>query len=136
MAQAHYTALADAVLLLHFAVVVFVVGGLPAIVLGHRLGWAWADGWPFRLAHAAAIAVVCLQAWLGRLCPLTVLESWLRVQAGGPGLGGQSFVQHWVSRILYVDAPLWALAVLYTAFGALVALAWWRCPPRGWRRRG
>ena len=70
-----YRILADLVLLLHLAVVVFVVGGLAAVVLGHRQGWSWVRNLPFRLANLAAIGVVAAQAWLGQVCPLTTLES-------------------------------------------------------------
>jgi hypothetical protein len=121
--------LADAVLVLHVAIVLFVVGGLAAIVLGRRLGWRWADGLVFRLAHAAAIAVVVAQAWLGVHCPLTILEVWLRRQAGQGGHDA-SFVGYWLQRLLYIDAPPWAFVVAYTGFGLLVALVWWRYPPR------
>jgi hypothetical protein len=125
-----YALLADAVLIAHFAVVVFVVGGLPAIVVGHRRGWRWASGWAFRGAHAAALGVVVVQAWLGQHCPLTVLEVWLRRQAGQAVAGDVSFVQYWLERLMYYQAPLWVFAVLYTVFAAAVALAWWRYPPR------
>ncbi|MEZ5457952.1 MAG: DUF2784 domain-containing protein [Steroidobacteraceae bacterium] len=128
-----YQGLADAVLLLHFAVVVFVVGGLAAVLIGNAAGWRWVNDWWFRLAHLLAIGVVVVQSWLGQHCPLTVLESWLRVQAGAEAYE-RSFIEHWVQRIIYYDIPLWVFTVIYTAFAALVVLAWWRYPPR--RRQG
>jgi hypothetical protein len=124
-----YQLLADAVLLLHFAVIVFVVGGLMVVLAGNAAGWSWVNGWWFRLAHLLAIGVVVVQSWLGQLCPLTILESWLRVQAGAQAYQ-QSFIEHWVQRIIYYDIPLWVFTLLYTAFAALVVLAWWRYPPR------
>jgi hypothetical protein len=131
-----YQELADAVLLLHFAVVLFVVGGLALILIGNARDWHWVnDGW-FRITHLAAIAVVVVQSWLGQHCPLTILESWLRVQAGAPAYE-QSFIEHWVQRIIYYDVPLWAFAVIYTVFAAFVVLSWWRFPPRRiWRAPG
>lgn len=125
-----YASLADAVLVVHFAVVVFVVGGLLAIPVGNALRWHWVNGWPFRLMHAAALLVIVVQAWLGQHCPLTVLEGWLRAQAGESLRYEVSFVQYWIERLMYFQAPLWVFAVLYTVFGAVVALAWWRYPPR------
>jgi hypothetical protein len=124
-----YQWLADAVLVLHFAIVVFVVGGLVLVVLGNALSWRWVNDWWFRLAHVAAIGIVVLQAWLGRVCPLTTLESWLRVQAGSPSYR-QSFTEHWVHRLLYYDLPSWAFVLAYTVFGLLVAVAWCYFPPR------
>ncbi len=128
-----YQVFADLVLVLHFAVVVFVVGGLVLVLLGNWRHWRWVNGLLFRWAHVAAIGVVVVQAWLGQVCPLTTLESWLRVQAGSPAYQA-SFVEYWVQRLLYFDAPWWVFTLAYTVFGALVLLAWWRYPPR--RRQG
>ena len=129
-----YVVLADAVLLLHLAVVIFVVLGLPAILLGNWRGWAWANDLWWRSAHLLAILVVVLQAWLGRYCGLTLLESALREQAGQASYE-RGFIEHWVQRLLFYEGPLWAFAVAYTVFGALVAWAWWRCPPTSRRAK-
>lgn len=124
--------LADAVLALHVAVVLFVVLGLVLVVLGNRLGWRWVNHLWFRLAHLTAIAVVVLQAWFGVICPLTTLEMWLRRQAGQTGYEG-SFMEHWLQQLLYYDAPAWVFIALYSVFGLLVLASWWRYPPH-WRR--
>lgn len=119
---------ADAVLLLHFGVVIFVVGGLLAIVAGNLSHWGWVNRPSFRWAHLAAIGFVVLQSWLGATCPLTVLENWLRVQSGGPAYE-TSFIEHWVSRLMYYEAPAWVFASVYTVFGLAVVAAWRYWPP-------
>jgi len=124
-----YQLLADAVLFLHLGVVVFVVGGLVLVVAGNRIGWRWVNNLWLRLAHALAIGIVVAQAWLGQVCPLTTLESWLRVQAGSPSYS-TSFIEHWVRRLLFYEAPIWLFALSYTIFGLLVLASWWRFPPR------
>jgi hypothetical protein len=124
-----YQSLADAVLVIHFGVVLFVVGGLVVVVAGNSLQWRWVNRLWFRLAHLTAIAVVALQAWLGQFCPLTNLESWLRVQAGAAAYE-KSLIEHWLQRLIYYEAPFWVFTVAYTAFSVLVLLAWWRFPPR------
>lgn len=124
-----YQLLADSVLLLHLAVVVFVIGGLVAIVAGSLAGWHWVHSLWFRTAHLAAIGVVVIQAWLGQTCPLTTLESWLRLQAGEAGYGG-GFIEHWVQSILFYQAPGWVFTMLYTLFALIVIVSWWRFPPR------
>ena len=131
-----YLLLADLALLLHLAVVVFVVGGLLAVFIGNARAWAWVNSLHFRLAHVLAIGVIVLQAWLGKLCSLTLLESWLRQQAGG-AVYGRSFIEHWVQRVVYFEAPFWVFTLAYTLFGLLVLAAWWRYPPRSrnWRAR-
>ena len=46
----------------HFGVVLFVIAGLPLVVVGHVRGWGFVNAFPFRLAHLGAIAVVAAQA--------------------------------------------------------------------------
>ena len=123
-----YQVFANLVLILHFGIVLFVILGLPAVVLGNKIGWTWVNGLKWRVAHLSAIGVVVLQAWLGRLCALTDLESWSREQAGQAGYT-ESFIENWLQRLLYYDVPLWLLTVGYTVFALLVAWAWWRFPP-------
>nr|HET7860020.1 DUF2784 domain-containing protein [Caldimonas sp.] len=134
MASSSALAFADAVLVVHFAVVVFIVGGLAFIVAGSVRGWRLAANVWFRSAHLAAIAIVVVQAWLGEACPLTTLESWLRTQGGSPGYE-QSFIEHWLQRIVFYDAPPWVFVLAYTLFALVVAWAWWRYPPRPPRTR-
>jgi hypothetical protein len=131
---AGYGPLADAVLTLHVVVVAFVVGGVLLIAAGNWRGWAWVNELAFRLVHLAAIAVVAAEAWLGITCPLTTLEVWLRSRARQATYEG-GFVEHWLRRLLYVDAPPWVFVVAYSLFFLLVGFLWWRYPPRRGRRR-
>lgn len=131
-----WRAAADAVLVLHAAVVLFVVGGLVLVVAGnllrHAAGgprWPWVNRSWFRLLHGAAIATVVAQAWLGITCPLTTLEWWLRAQAG-QAMPDQGFIELWLHRLLFYAAPPWVFAAAYTGFGLAVAAAWWHWPPR------
>jgi hypothetical protein len=123
-----FQALADAVLVVHFGLVVFIVGGLAFVVAGSIRHWPLAaNGW-FRVAHMGAIGIVVVQAWLGEPCPLTTLESWLRAQAGGSAYR-KSFIEDWLQRLIFYEAPLWVFVAAYTLFGVAVAWAWWRYPP-------
>jgi hypothetical protein len=128
-----YQLLADLVLIGHVAVVAFVVGGFILIVAGNRLGWRWVNTFGFRILHLAAIGFVALQAWLGAACPLTSLEMALRREARLATYSG-SFIEHWLHRLLYYEAPSWAFVLAYSTFGLLVLAAWWCFPPR--RKRG
>jgi hypothetical protein len=124
-----YQVLADLVLTLHFAVVLFVVGGLGVIIVGNLRSHAWVNAFWFRMAHLAAIGFVVLQSWLGATCPLTQLENWLRTQAHA-GTYSASFIEHWMQRLLFYQAPAWVFAATYTLFGFLVVAAWIKFPPR------
>lgn len=127
-----YQFLVGLVLALHVALVAFVVGGLLAVIAGNLFGWRWVNALWFRLAHLAAIAIVVAQSWLGIVCPLTSLELWLRERSGqGAYTGG--FIEHWLERVLYYDAPTWVFTTVYSLFGLGVLATWWFFPPR--RRR-
>ena len=117
-------ALADAILVVHAAFVLFVVGGLAATWIGLALDRPFArDPW-FRNLHLAAIAFVVLESLVGMMCPLTVWEAALRGERADSG-----FIQRWVHAWLFWNWPAWVFTTIYVAFGALVALTWWRFPP-------
>ena len=123
-----YQLLADAVLALHVAGVVFVIGGLVLVAIGNVRNWSWVNAVWFRLVHLCAIVVVVAESWLGIACPLTNLEMWLRVKARATSYSG-SFIEHWFQRILYYDAPPWVFALGYSLFGLLVIATWLYFPP-------
>jgi hypothetical protein len=129
-----YQLLADAVLALHVAVVLFVVAGLVLVIAGNFLGWHWVNRLWFRLAHLGAIAVVVAETWFAITCPLTTLEMWLRAKGAGPTYSG-SFIEHWLQRLLYYDAPAWVFTLVYSLFGLLVLATWWYFPPGAGRSR-
>lgn len=124
-----YRLLAELVLALHVAIVAFVVGGLVVVIAGNLLRWQWVNAWWFRLTHLGAIGIVVAESWLGIVCPLTSLEVWLRAQARqGTYTGG--FIEHWLQRVLYYDAPAWVFTAVYSLFGLGVLATWWFFPPR------
>ena len=125
-------ALADAILVLHVGIVAFVILGAIAIFIG-RTRWRWVRGFGWRLTHVLLMVFIALQAWLGALCPLTVWEQALRRRAGQASYG-ESFIEHWLSRLIFFDAPWWTFVAAYSAFAALVIAAWFFVPPR--RRSG
>jgi len=81
---------ADAVLLLHFAFVLFAA-------LGALLVWRWR--WVMWL-HLPAVAWAAFVEFSGRLCPLTPLEVELRRLAGQSGYSGD-FIEHYIGSLLY-----------------------------------
>ncbi|AOY01742.1 DUF2784 domain-containing protein [Jeongeupia sp. USM3] len=82
--------LADAVLLIHLAFIVFALfGGLFA------LRWRWAP-----LVHLPAAAWGFFVELTGRICPLTPLENALRARAGQVGYSG-SFIEHYLLPLIY-----------------------------------
>ena len=120
---------ADALLVLHFAIVLFVVGGLILTWIGAAFGWAWIRHPWFRYLHLGAIAFVAAEALLGVACPLTVWEDLLR-----GGVRAESFVGRWVRELLYYRAPEWVFTLIYVAWAAATLVTLRLVPPR--RRAG
>jgi hypothetical protein len=136
MTPSMYQLLSDVVLTLHLTIVAFVVGGLTVIVGGNLRGWRWVNLFWFRALHLAAIAYIAVEAWTGIVCPLTTLEMRLRSKAHQSAYAG-GFVEHWMQRLLYYDAPPWVFLAGYTAFGFAIAATWYAWPPLGARlKRG
>lgn len=114
-----FRALADLVVLLHLAFIVFVIsGGLLAVK------WSWIP-W----LHLPALFWGILLELRGWVCPLTPLENWLRQTSGGGGYP-EGFVEHYVLPVVY-PADLTAttqvfLALLAGAINVVVYLFVWR----------
>ncbi|MCU0804365.1 MAG: DUF2784 domain-containing protein [Burkholderiales bacterium] len=117
--------LADAILVVHFGFVLFVVGGLALILAGGLAHWGWVRNRSFRITHLAAILFVAAESLAGIACPLTVWEDALRRAESG----GRSFVGRWIGRLLYHDFPEWVFALAYVLFAAAVIAAWRLVPP-------
>jgi hypothetical protein len=116
---------ATLVLVLHLAVIAFNVFGCVAIPLGAWRGWRWVRGFGWRLAHVLSLAVVAVQAIIGRACFLTIWQG---------DLSGTSHVQPliagWINRMIYWPLPLWAFAVLYVVVFVYVVALWILVRPR------
>ncbi len=126
---AFYGLAADVILVIHAAVVLFIVLGLVLILAGRLAGWRWVRNPWFRLFHLAAILVVVVQSWLGVICPLTSWEMALRTKAGETVYDG-SFISYWLHQLIYYQAPPWVFMVGYTLFGSLVLCSWYLVKPR------
>lgn len=120
--------LADTILVVHVLFVIFVVLGLLTVYVGYCLSWQWVHHRVFRIIHLYAIGYVVLQSWLGMVCPLTNWEMALRAEAGTATYSG-SFIQYWLHKLLYFNAPEWLFMLVYTVFGCLVLASWFVVRP-------
>ncbi len=114
-----HRALADVVLMLHFAFIAFVVvGGFLAL----RFRWA-----PF--LHLPAAAWGFFVEASGEVCPLTPLENSLRRRAGSSGYS-EGFLEHYLTAVVYPPALTrevqLALAAVVIAVNVWVYWLVWR----------
>ena len=85
-----YRWLADAVVIVHFATVIFVIGGGVLVIRWRPVAWL----------HLPIIAWVTFAECFHRTCPLTYLENWFNQRAGSAAYQGD-FVSHWIVPVLY-----------------------------------
>jgi hypothetical protein len=111
--------LADAVVLLHFVFLLFVILGGLFVLWRPRLAW-------LHVPCAVWGALIELAGWI---CPLTPLENWLRTRGGDSGYGG-GFIEHYVTPVLYPEGLTRELQILLgvgvVALNGAVYLAVWR----------
>lgn len=116
-----YLFLADLLVLLHLAFVVFVVLGVLLVQRSPRLAW-------FHLPSAFWGAFIEFAGWA---CPLTPLENRFRQLGGDAGYAG-GFVEHYLLPVLYPQALTRPMQVV---LGALVLILNAIGYSRLWRRR-
>jgi hypothetical protein len=85
-----YHVLADLVLMVHFAFVLFAVLGGFLVLKWRSLPWL----------HVPVFLWATLIELTGWVCPLTPLENWLREKGGGL-LYRSDFLEHYILRLLY-----------------------------------
>lgn len=114
-----YRVLADLILVVHLAFVVFVVAGGLLV-----LRWPWVA-----VVHIPAAIWGVFIEYTGGICPLTPLENSLRRSGGQVGYSG-SFIDHYIQPILYpagltrgTQIVLGSLALLLNlaAYGLVIA---------------
>lgn len=114
-----HSLLADLVMLVHFAFVLFVALG--GVLVAWRPGVAW--------AHVPAVLYGAAIEFFGWVCPLTPLEIRLRRAAGQAGYGG-SFIERYLEGILYPSAwaeiHVWLGVAVLVGNGAIYGWILWR----------
>lgn len=109
-----YKILADFVVVVHFAWILFMLWGFVLTVRSSicvyilpaaKNKWpTFFDRWIFRTTHLAGIIYVAILTILGKYCPLTTLENALRRQYDTQLTYPGSFVVHYIERIVYPEA--------------------------------
>src|ERR1051326_3690893 len=129
-----YSVLADVIVAIHIAYVVYVVGGLIAILIGAWRRRNWIRNPWFRLTHLLAILIVVMEIFLKLNCPLTTWENSARA-AGHQTVDGSAFMDRLLTFILIGAAPRWIINGLYFLFAVAIAATFFFAPPRWGRKK-
>lgn len=120
------------VLALHLALIGFNILGCVLIPLGAWRRWHWVRGFWWRLAHIIGLALVALQALLGRACFLTLWQADL----AGSGERGRPLIAGWINHLVYWPLPLRVFAAAYVAVFVYVVALWvWVRPTAPFARK-
>jgi hypothetical protein len=106
-----YRLLADAVMLVHFTFLAFVVGGG---LLAWR--WPWVI-WPHVLMAVWGFSTIAFSI----RCPLTDVEDWARERGGRQPLSGTGFIDHYLENVVYPQHYTGAIQALSAA---VVLFSW------------
>jgi len=149
-----YNFLADVVVGIHLAFLLFTLLGQLVILVGVVCKWQWVRNPWFRFIHLAFIVFVAFEYMISFECPLTTWEYdfrtlALREDARSQGLKAEeidayvrehrrtqderSFVGRFMNQIVFfedLDPLHWAFAVGYITFAAIVIATFVFAPPR------
>lgn len=114
--------LADLVVVLHFAFILFVIFGAVLVYFKRKLLW---------------LHVPCALwgAWIefsGWICPLTPLENWLRYRANEVGYS-ESFIEHYLVPVIYPSGLTSEAQVALGLFVVCVNVGMYAWLARRWR---
>ena len=132
-----YRLCADAIVVIHFGIVAFIILGLILTIIGIFCRWGWVRNIWFRGIHLVAILFIVAQTWLGEICPLTIWENHFLALAGEETYPGD-FIAKCLHDTMFYTAPAWVFTLSYSLFGLAVLLTFIFAPPRlrKSRRRG
>ena len=123
-----YKILADAIVVIHFLWIIFMIGGFVLTIAAFRwrklFDWFW-----LRTIHLAGIVFVAMIGVLGTYCPLTVWESALRERHDPNAAYAGSFIVHWIEQVVYPNVSPLAVTLPVITMAAVTLIIYVLRPP-------
>lgn len=107
-----FSLLSDLVMIVHFSWVLFNLLGFFLVMKFPKL----------KYFHMGTLTITALLMLAGRVCPLTTLEQKLRWKVNPVSAYKESFLNHYVGKLLYVNLPAWTITAITAA---LSLIAFW-----------
>ena len=114
-----YRILADGVVVIHFAWILFLIGGA---FIGRRVRWV-------KWTHLAALGYSVLLQAFSWICPLTYLELWLWNRTPAGSYSG-SFIAHYLEKLVYMEIPRGLVFAMTVAVIVISAVVYYRAAPK------
>jgi hypothetical protein len=111
--------LAYIVLAVHLAIILFNIIGFVAVPIGAAFGWRVVRVRWWRILHIVLLAVIAVQALLGRACILTLWQAALT----GSAADRAPLIARGIDRLIYWRLPMGVFVLLYVfVFGCALAM--------------
>ena len=98
----------EIVLLFHFSIFLFMILSFFLIPLGYSQKWEWVKNKYYRLIHLVLMGIIFIETILGFMCPLTILENFLRND-----IEINNKITQIIHQIMYWDLPTYQFIILY-----------------------
>lgn len=105
--------LADLILIIHFAVVLFIIFGF-CFPIFYKFKFNFAKNYYIRIIHISLITIVLVETLAGVICPLTIIENLLRNSTQSESL---------IAKLLR-DLLFWDFSISYFLFIYFVCFSW------------
>ena len=98
----------EIVLLFHFCIFLFIILSFFFIPLGYYQKWKWVKNKYYRLIHLILMGIIFIETILGFMCPLPILENFLR-----NNIEINNKITQIIHQIMYWDLPTYQFIILY-----------------------
>ena len=114
----------EIVLLFHFSIFLFMILSFFLIPLGYYQKWEWVKNKYYRLIHLFLMGIIFIETILGFMCPLTILENFLR-----NNIEINNKITKIVHQIMYWDLPTYQFIILYLLSLLYLIFLWFFLKP-------
>jgi len=135
-----YKILADLIVAAHFAWILFMLFGFALtawavfcvyVLRASKEKWnRFFDRYLFRTIHVAGIAYVGSLAFLGKYCPVTIFENFLRARYDPDATYPGSFIVHHIERLVYPNVNPMTIVIPTVIVAAFTLIVYVLKPPK------
>ena len=114
----------EIVLLFHFCIFLFILLSFFLIPFGYYQKWKWVKNKYYRLIHLVLMGIIFIETILGFMCPLTILENFLRND-----IEVDNNLTQIIHQIMYWNLPNYQFIILYILSFSYLIFLWFFFKP-------
>ena len=114
----------EIVLFFHFFIFLFITFSFFLIPFGYFQKWEWVKNKYYRLIHLVLMGIILIETILGFMCPLTILENFLR-----NNIEVDNNLTQIIHQIMYWNLPNYQFIILYILSFSYLIFLWFFFKP-------